>query len=237
MRVGKFFESGWTRSFVVILLASFVVKAEAAGEQLLAMTWIKTISYDEATGKLKQLYDRIKGPGNNVDNIMLAHSLRPHSMEGHMTLYKYVLHHPRNTLPKLFLETVGVYVSSLNLCEYCVEHHFAGMSRLMGDSVRAAEIRAALEARNPGDAFQGAELAALEYAEKLTSTPDAIKEEDIETLRQAGLDDGQILEINQVTAYFCYANRMVLGLGVNTEGDVIGLSPGDASDPDNWSHQ
>jgi uncharacterized protein YciW len=59
---------------------------------------------------------------------------------------------------------------------------------------------------------------------------------DIEALKAAGFTDGEILEINQVTAYFAYANRTVLGLGINTEGDIIGLSPGDNDDPDNWSH-
>ncbi|NQV87627.1 MAG: hypothetical protein HQ492_11185 [Woeseiaceae bacterium] len=44
------------------------------------------------------------------------------------------------------------------------------------------------------------------------------------------------MEINQVTAYFGYANRTVLGLGVDAVGDIIGLSPGDSGDPDNWSH-
>jgi len=200
------------------------------------MTWIQTISYDDADGKLKQLYDRVKGPDDNVDNIMLAHSLRPHTMEGHMSLYKYVLHHPRNTLPKVFLETVGVYVSSLNNCAYCVEHHFAGLARLIGDDARAAKIRAALIARSPIDVFDGIELAALEYAARLTTDAATVTENDIEKLREAGLGDGQILEVNQVTAYFCYANRMVLGLGINTDGDIIGLSPGDSKDPDNWSH-
>jgi hypothetical protein len=57
------------------------------------MAWIDTIPYDKSDGRLRKLYDRIKGPGNNVDNIMMMHSLRPHSMEGHMALYKYVLHH------------------------------------------------------------------------------------------------------------------------------------------------
>jgi uncharacterized peroxidase-related enzyme len=200
------------------------------------MTWIKTISYDDASGKLKKLYERIKGPDNNVDNIMLAHSLRPHTMEGHMALYKYVLHHPGNTLPKVFLEMIGVYVSSLNNCAYCVEHHFSGMSRLLNDDAQAASIRKALEARAPGDAFSGLELAALEYAEKLTIAADSVSQADVEGLRLAGMDDGQVLEVNQVTAYFCYANRMVLGLGVNTAGDVIGLSPGGSDDHDNWSH-
>ena len=200
------------------------------------MTWIKTISYDDSNGALRRMYDRMKGPENNVDNIMLAHSLRPHTMEGHMALYKYVLHHPGNTLPKVYLETIGVYVSSLNKCAYCVEHHFAGVSRLLGDDRRASNIRTALEGRAPADAFEGSELAGLLYAEKLTISADTVSAGDIASMKESGLDDGQILEINQVTSYFCYANRTVLGLGVNTRGDVIGLSPGDSDDPDNWSH-
>ena len=39
-------------------------------------------------------------------------------------------------------------------------------------------------------------------------------------LREAGWDDGEILEINQVCAYFAYANRTVLGLGCSTEGEM-----------------
>jgi len=200
------------------------------------MSWIDTIGYDESDGELRQLYDRIKGPDNNVDNIMLAHSLRPHSMQGHMTLYKYVLHHPRNTLPKSYLEAIGVYVSLLNNCAYCVEHHFAGIARLLDDAERSDTIRRALESRRPGEAFDGAELAGLNYAGKLTLSADEVVAADIDALRQAGFDDGEILEINQVTAYFSYANRTVLGLGVGTDGDIIGLSPGDSSDPNNWSH-
>lgn len=200
------------------------------------MTWIETVAYDDSEDELRALYDRIKGPDDNVDNIMLAHSLRPHTMQGHMTLYKYVLHHPRNSLPKAYLETIGVYVSSLNRCAYCVEHHFAGMARLLNDAVRSDAIRQALQHRQPEDVFEGAELAGLQYAGKLTLSAAEVTEADIESLRKAGLDDGQILEINQVTAYFSYANRTVLGLGVSTAGDIIGLSPGDSQNPDNWSH-
>ena len=168
---------------------------------------------------------------------MLAHSLRPHSMEGHMTLYKYVLHHPRNKLPKAYLETIGVYVSLVNDCRYCVDHHFSGLLRLLGDDERGAEIRAALQDRNPAAAFEGRERAGLEYASKLSTRPDEVTEGDIDALRSAGFDDGEILELNQVTAYFAYANRTVLGLGINTDGDIIGLSPSDSDDPDNWSHR
>ena len=55
-------------------------------------------------------------------------------------------------------------------------------------------------------------------------------------MRDEGWDDGEILEINQVVSYFNYANRTVNGLGVTTDGDVLGLSPNDSDDPDNWGH-
>jgi len=110
------------------------------------MSWIETIPYQDSTGRLRKLYDRVKGPDNNVDNIMMAHSLRPHTMEGHMAIYKHVLHHTGNTLPKAFLELIGVWVSLLNQCLYCVEHHYAGFVRLLDDTHRATNMRAALEA-------------------------------------------------------------------------------------------
>jgi uncharacterized peroxidase-related enzyme len=201
------------------------------------MTWIATVAFEDATGKVRQLYERIKGPDNNVDNIMMAHSLRPHTMEGHMAIYKNVIHHPRNTLPKWLLEAVGVYVSLINKCDYCIEHHYVGMRRLLNDDERSSEIRTALEAEDPERAFGGRELAALRYAAALTRTPTDISSEDLDALREASLDDGEILEVNQVAAYFNYANRTVLGLGINKDGDIIGLSPTDGEDMDNWSHQ
>jgi len=200
------------------------------------MSWIKTVPYEAASGRLKQLYDRVKGPDDNVDNIMMSHSLRPHTMEGHMTLYKYVLHHSANTVPKWFLEAIGTYVSRLNGCDYCVEHHFEGMRRLLGDDARATAMRAALDSGDLGAVFDAREASALRYAEALTLRPTSVTEAMIDDMRGAGFDDGEILEINQVTAYFAYANRTVLGLGCSTEGDILGLSPGKSDSPDDWSH-
>lgn len=199
--------------------------------------WISAVPYEQATGKLRMLYDRVKGPGNDVDNIMLAHSLRPHTMEGHMALYKNVLHHHSNTLPKWLLEAVGVYVSLLNGCAYCVEHHYAGLTRLLGDETRARSMREALEAGEPERAFEVRELAIMRYAHELTTAPWAMTATSLQAMRTAGMGDGEILEVNQVASYFAYANRTVLGLGVTTRGDTLGLSPGDSDDPDNWNHR
>ena len=202
------------------------------------MSWIKIIPYEEAAGRLKKLYDRVKGPDNNVDNIMMVHSLRPHTMEGHMAIYKYVLHHTNNEIPKWFLETLGVWVSALNNCNYCVEHHFAGLQRLLaGEEAKSAAIRAAIDNHDIASApLDDRQKLAMTYAEQLTLNPSAMSVDIVNQLREAGYNDGEILEINQVSAYFCYANRTVLGLGCSTKGDILGLSPNKSDDPDNWNH-
>ncbi len=165
------------------------------------MTWIKTIKYQDANGQLLKLYDQVKGPENNVDNIMLAHSLRPHTMQGHMTLYKYTLHHPANHVDKWFLECIGVYVSLLNQCHYCVDHHFQGMTRLLNDEIEANQIKSELLTREHKSLNNKQQLA-LDYAKILSNDPAQLSAEMIKELRAAGWGDGEILEINQVAAYF-----------------------------------
>ena len=62
----------------------------------------------------------------------------------------------------------------------------------------------------------------LKYAEKLTLSPSDMTKNDIDSLKTAGISDGEILEVNQITGYFNYANRLLNGLGVTTEGDIVG---------------
>src|SRR5262249_23930299 len=113
------------------------------------MSWIRVVEYEASNEYLRQLYDRVKGPGDRIDNVMKAHSLRPHTMVGHSALYKSVLHHAGNTSPVWWLETVGVYTSLLNRCPYSAAHHFAGLSRLLADTARAEAIYRALAVDEP----------------------------------------------------------------------------------------
>jgi len=201
------------------------------------MSFIKIISYQEADNKLKRIYDKVKGTDGSIDNILKVHSLRPHTLTGHMSLYKNTLHNSNNTLPKWFLECIGVYVSMLNSCNYCVSHHFTGMQKLIKNKIKSNKIKLTLQSNLSANVFSEAQILGLKYAKKLTQNPSTITKKDIEQLKLSGYTDGEILEINQVTAYFNYANRTVLGLGVNLDGDVLGLSPNDSNNQNNWTHQ
>ncbi|WP_394973638.1 carboxymuconolactone decarboxylase family protein [uncultured Croceitalea sp.] len=200
------------------------------------MSWIHTIPYSKATGQLKKIYNRIKGPKDTIDNVLTIHSLRPHTLTAHMSLYKSVLHHSGNSLPKWYLEALGVYTSYLNKCDYCFEHHFAGFSRLLGSDTEAKKYKNAVLNDALEDFLDSKWLVGAYYTKRLTLEAHKTTQEHIEALRKAGFSDGEILEINQVVSYFNYVNRSVVGLGVNTKGDILGLSPNDNDDPDNWSH-
>lgn len=186
------------------------------------IAWIETIEPEDASGPLERAYSHAKTPHGAVDNVMKAHSLRPRTMEGHLALYRSVLHAEDIVLPLWFLETVASYVSMINGCDYSLTHHFRNARQLMGDATRAEAVYAALRAGQPEQTFDGKELALLRYAGKLTAEVGAMEQADIAALRVAGADDGEILEVNQVCAYFNYSNRLLNGLGVSTEGDSIG---------------
>ena len=81
------------------------------------------------------------------------------------------------------------------------------------------------------------ELSLINYTKKLTIKANDIIEADIINLRQLGINDGEILEVNQVVSYFNYANRTVLGLGVNTDKEILGLSPKNKDDESSWDHK
>ncbi|OUR91791.1 alkylhydroperoxidase [Flavobacteriales bacterium 34_180_T64] len=201
------------------------------------MSWIKVIPFEEASGKLKAIYTKIKGPNNQINNVLSIHSLRPHTLTGHMSLYKSTLHHSSNTFPNWFLEFLGTYTSYINNCEYCYKHHFEGMKRFLEDDKKSSALHRHIEDDTLSEILNDQEMALSNYAKTLTLKPDSLSEADITLLKSLGITDGEILEVNQVVAYFNYANRTVLGLGVNTENEILGLSPKNKDNDTAWNHE
>lgn len=82
------------------------------------MAWIRTVSDDEATGRLAGIYRAALRRAGRVFGIVRVMSLEPHTLEAAMGLYQATTTSPRSPLPRWFRELIAVTVSRLNHCHY-----------------------------------------------------------------------------------------------------------------------
>jgi uncharacterized peroxidase-related enzyme len=94
-----------------------------------------------------------------------------------------------------------------------VQHHGAGLYRLTQDEALVVQLKVDYTQATLSEANR----AMLDYAAKLTREPWAMVEDDVIALREVGFSDSAILDINQVTGYYAYVNRLADGLGVPLE--------------------
>ncbi len=95
-----------------------------------------------------------------------------------------------------------------------MQHHGAGLRKLTENDGLVEQLKQDWRKAD----LEQADRAMLDYAEKLTLRPWEMVEGDVLTLREAGFSDAAILDINQVTSYYAYVNRLADGLGVELEG-------------------
>jgi uncharacterized peroxidase-related enzyme len=81
------------------------------------MAWIRVISEDEASGRLKELYEKYVEPWGGVDNILKIHSLNVPSLEAHFQLYATLMRGPSD-LSRAQREMIAVVASAANRCHY-----------------------------------------------------------------------------------------------------------------------
>ncbi|MFB6300930.1 MAG: carboxymuconolactone decarboxylase family protein [Halobacteriales archaeon] len=113
-------------------------------------------------------------------------------------------------------EAISVVVSQVNACPYCYSHHTFQMEQA---GRTEAEQRAINElAFDTLDDPQ--ERAALAFAETVARDPNTVTDDDFETLRKAGFDDREILEIVTVVAMFMFYNTFTTTLGLETDDAV-----------------
>ena len=103
-------------------------------------------------------------------------------------------------------------MSILNFCEHSLTHHGNNAVGVIDNAQRVEVIHDALWSQSFENTFNEKEIAILDYSKKLTCDVGNLKKVGVIKLKQAGCDDGEIFEVNQVTAYFN-------GLGVSLDGD------------------
>lgn len=182
------------------------------------MAWIKEIDEhdDEADNDLKRVYKRVVGKRGKLSNVMKVHSLNPKAMEAHLDLYLKTVF-GKTGLSREERELIGVTVSAANGCEYCIQHHAEALNHYWQDPTRLALFVQNFKAVD----LPPRERAIVDYVAKLTTGARFIKDMDIETLREAGFQDRDILDINLIASYFNFVNRIALGLGVEFDRDEV----------------
>ncbi len=188
-----------------------------------AVAWIDTVAPERARGRIREIYDGLVARNGRLHNLYRAHSLRPETMEGADLLYQAVLHCADNTLEAWRAELIATYTAALTGCRYAYLNHGENFVRHYPDEARGRRILEALWTSLPREELDDKSLALLDHAGKLTLRPRDMNDGDVSALRAAGIDDGEIVEANQICASFNYYVRCLNGLGTVLDEEV-GLS-------------
>ena len=188
-----------------------------------AVAWTESVSPEDARGRTREIYDALAARNGRIHNLYRAHSLRPETMESSDLLYQAVLHCADNSFEAWRGELIATWTAALGGCRYAFLNHGANFVADFPDGERGQRILDALWTALPRDEFDEKTLALLDYAEKLTLHPQDMNESDISALRDAGVDEGEVVEANQICASFNYYVRCLNGLGTVLDEEV-GLS-------------
>src|SRR5690606_7826186 len=154
-----------------------------------------------------------------IPNVLQAYSLRPNKLRNFMAMYNELMLAPSG-LSKLEREMVAVVVSSANHCYYCLVAHGQAV-RALSDDPQLGEMLVMNYRVAPLDARQ---RAMLDFAWKLTKTPERVIEADRDVLREVGLSAEDIFDLADTVAFFNLSNRMAIGIDMIPNPEYHGMN-------------
>lgn len=174
------------------------------------MSRIKVIQHEEATGRLKEIYDDLLQKRGKLADVHKIQSLRPESIVAHMDLYMEIMF-SKSELSRAEREMMAVVVSVGNGCEYCQMHHAQALNNYWKNDDKINRLRNDFENAD----LTSRELVLCSFANLLTINPEVYQNEKyLAPLNRIGITDDGILDATLVVAYFNFVNRIVLALGL-----------------------
>ena len=82
------------------------------------MSFVQTVSYSEADGELKALYDQMLQRRGRISNVMSVSSLRPQMMKTLIAHNSSVMRAEESGLTAAERQMIATVVSALNRCQY-----------------------------------------------------------------------------------------------------------------------
>jgi|TARA_B100000745_G_scaffold188482_1_gene123676 uncharacterized peroxidase-related enzyme len=187
--------------------------------------WIETIEPEDATSGLSEVYQRVGSVHDKIHNLYRAFSLQPKPLISADQHYRDILHNEANHTEPWFLELLATQAAIIADCHYALQNHGANFKNLLGDKELGELMldRVRRDDFNSSSVFTRKQAALLSYGAKLCRNPEKMCFKDIETLRDAGVTDTEILEAVQSTACFAYWVRFINALGVSLGDETIGF--------------
>jgi alkylhydroperoxidase family enzyme len=81
------------------------------------MAWVRTVPEEAASGKLREIYQRVRARAGTVANIAKLQSMRPNTMEHGFALYCQLMDDPTG-ISKRERVLIATVVSKVNGCFY-----------------------------------------------------------------------------------------------------------------------
>ncbi|GAB34038.1 peroxidase-related enzyme [Gordonia otitidis] len=117
-------------------------------------------------------------------------------------------------LPYPDRELIATVSSAENGCSYCRLNHAVSLGEALGDKKLGTRI--AVDYREVRELTPRQRVLA-DFAATLSARPNDISDNDLDSLRNLGLDDGAIYEAIEVVAAFAAANRFSIALQVRPD--------------------
>ncbi|HZO42489.1 MAG TPA: alkylhydroperoxidase domain protein [Methylomirabilota bacterium] len=174
--------------------------------QLDWLPWLAPLAVDEMSARhMASLVDaaRVKSPYFRL----LARD--PDALEARTRTDKDIFYNPDAGLPRAERELAAAATSRFNGCLYCASvhaRHAATYSKREGDVDRLLDAGVDVDLGERWSAIVAASVA-------LSATPSTFGPEHVDRLRRAGLDDLAIADVIHASAFFNWANRLMLSLG------------------------
>jgi uncharacterized peroxidase-related enzyme len=181
------------------------------------MSYIQTIPPEEATGLLKEMYNRLMEDSGTVDNGSRAFSLRPAAQ----LAWEHLRDSIRSNMDPRRYELVTLAAASSLRCSYCTLAHGA----ILASEFFSAEQVEALTRDYRHAGLEPAEVAMMAYAEKIARNAYKVTPEDIDGLRIYGFSDTDILDIALAAAARSFLSKVLDAVGAEPDGWFMDLEP------------
>ncbi|MDG3011176.1 peroxidase-related enzyme [Rhodococcus sp. D2-41] len=167
-----------------------------------------TPSDDDIPEGLRSLFAKAQQAVGFLPNVFRGYAYRPERFSSWFRHFS-ALQEPTPNLDTADREMIGVVVSAINRCPYCVISHGHALRAALGDQFTADAIAVNWRHADLDDRRR----AICAYAEKLTRAPHTVGEDDLRALAAVGLSTEEVWDVVELVAMYAFTNRLALATG------------------------